>query len=495
MRTLLVVGAEAPRHLVERLRARGHEIVVRPVAAPFDGGVIDFDLALLQGDPEQVRGIVVALIARGCEALLFVAGEPESTLALEGLLDVGVSGYVATTGAACDLSLACAERAGRERENITKLAANLRVSEARYRAVVASMHEGIVLCAADGTILTCNAPAEKILGLSRGDLLEWTPETRDITLIREDGSPFPSEDLPASVALRTGVPVVNAIVGASRLGGPTVWLRMTAYPITWDEGSDRPQGVVATFSDLSRRRALEAQLRIADRLAAVGRLAATVGHEINNPLAYVIGNLDALAARGATPGSETARLIGDARDGAERVRRIVRDLKMFARNEPDGVGPIDVRRVLDSAISIASNEIRHRARLVREFAEVRAVIANESRLGQIFLNLLVNAAQATLAGNVEENEIRVTTRAAGDRVTVEIRDTGVGIAPELLDARRSGRHRARPFDLPQPRRGDGRNNRGREQARKGERVPTLAAGVGRKSEGGVAAPFGRIDGA
>jgi two-component system, cell cycle sensor histidine kinase and response regulator CckA len=433
MRTLLVVGAERPTHLLERLSSRGHDVVVRTAADIFDASVAGFDLALIQGDADRTKALAAALVARGCTALLFLAGEAGSTRELEELLAAGFVGYVTLAGSACDFSIACAEKAARERATVAQLATNLRVSEARYRAVVASMHEGVVLCGADGTILTCNAPAEKILGLAKGDILEWTTESQGFTFIREDGSPFPSEELPARVALRTGVPVVNAVVGAARFGGATVWLRMTAFPITWDEGSDRPQGVVATFSDLTKRRALEAQLRMADRLAAVGRLAATVGHEINNPLAYVIGNLDALAARGLTPGSETARLVADARDGAERVRRIVRDLKVFARNEPDGVGPLDVRRVLDSAISMASNEIRHRARLVRDFGDVRAVVANESRLGQVFLNLLVNAAQATRAGDVQGNEIRVTTRATGDRVTVEIRDTGVGIAPALID--------------------------------------------------------------
>jgi CheY-like chemotaxis protein len=128
----------------------------------------------------------------------------------------------------------------------------------------------------------------------------------------------------------------------------------------------------------------------------------------------------------------------DARDGAERMRIIIRDLKMFSRVEEDRPGPVDLRPVLESCVNMAWNEIRHRARLVKELAVVPLVRGNEARLGQVFLNLLVNAAQAIPEGKANAHEIRVAVRAVpGDRVAVEVRDTGGGIRPE---------HRARIFD-------------------------------------------------
>src|SRR6185312_11553809 len=100
----------------------------------------------------------------------------------------------------------------------------------------------------------------------------------------------------------------------------------------------------------------------------------------------------------------------DALDAAERVRQIVRDLRIFSRSEEDGPKiPVDVHKVLESTFRMASNEIRHRARLVTSFAEVPLVDGNESRLGQVFLNLIVNAAQAMPIGQASGNEIRVST--------------------------------------------------------------------------------------
>jgi signal transduction histidine kinase len=199
--------------------------------------------------------------------------------------------------------------------------------------------------------------------------------------------------------------------------------------------------VIGVATDITERKEAaaalsrsEAQLIEADRLAALGTLAAGVAHEINNPLSYVLLNLDLLIRDLDTrrPAELSARL-AEARSGVERVRLIVQDLKSFSRADTERKVPVDVRRVLDSTLEIAGNEIRHRARLVRAFGEIPAVYADPSRLGQVFLNLLVNAAQAMVEGEVSRNEIRVSTGTdASGRVIVEIRDTGAGIAREHL---------------------------------------------------------------
>ncbi len=123
----------------------------------------------------------------------------------------------------------------------------------------------------------------------------------------------------------------------------------------------------------------------------------------------------------------------DAHEAAERVRQIVRDLKLFSRAEEERHGPVNVREVLESTLRMAWNEIRHRARLVKTFDEVPPVVANEARLGQVFLNLVVNAAHAIPAGRAESNEIRLSTRFEGERVLIEIADTGTGMSPEVLE--------------------------------------------------------------
>jgi len=194
---------------------------------------------------------------------------------------------------------------------------------------------------------------------------------------------------------------------------------------------------------LLARRRMHNLLLIAERMASVGTLAAGVGHEINNPLAYVIVNLDMLlplAERVATglpisetDGKEMVELVNEVKEGAIRIRNIVSDLKSFSRTETTPAGPVDVTRVVDLSTRMASIEIRHRARIVRNLEKLPSVRAEEGRLGQVFLNLLVNAAQAIREGNVGENEIRISGRTDGEQVLIEIQDTGVGIPRENLE--------------------------------------------------------------
>jgi CheY-like chemotaxis protein len=166
-----------------------------------------------------------------------------------------------------------------------------------------------------------------------------------------------------------------------------------------------------------------------------------VAHEINNPLAYVTANLGFLAdelAELVSPLSddrarEVAECPHDAQEGADRVRRIVRDLKVFSRTDDVDTVAVDLERVLDFSVSMAGNEIRHRAKLVRDYGKIPLVQGNEGRFGQVFLNLIVNAAQSIREGSLERNEIRIVTRTdPGGTARVEIHDTGVGIPSNLL---------------------------------------------------------------
>ena len=196
------------------------------------------------------------------------------------------------------------------------------------------------------------------------------------------------------------------------------------------------------------RRRLQEQLVVSDRMASMGTLAAGVAHEINNPLAALVtclefaaDELSRLIVEVRAPSEGLSRRLEtilepleESRVSAGRIRDIVRDLRIFSRSPQDEArGPVDVTRVLDSTVRMAWNEIRHRSRLVKEYAPVPPVLGSESRLGQVFLNLVVNAAQAIREGRAAQNEIRVRTGMAdGNHVLVEIRDTGVGVPPENL---------------------------------------------------------------
>ncbi|CAN5353717.1 hypothetical protein BH11MYX1_BH11MYX1_17760 [soil metagenome] len=199
---------------------------------------------------------------------------------------------------------------------------------------------------------------------------------------------------------------------------------------------------VVLANDITERRALFTRMAVADRMLSVGTLAAGVAHEINNPLAYISANLQILASElpkllygEGTPRfahDELESVLADAQEGAHRVSAIVRDMRTLARSEDSANGPVDVVQVLTSSIKMTHNEIRHRARLVQAYAEVPPVDANPSRLGQVFLNLLVNAAHAIEDGHVEANEVGVRVHADDHRVYIEISDTGSGIAANVL---------------------------------------------------------------
>jgi two-component system, cell cycle sensor histidine kinase and response regulator CckA len=233
-----------------------------------------------------------------------------------------------------------------------------------------------------------------------------------------------------------------------RKDGGTVYAEIVTMILEYD---GQPN-VIAFGRDLTEHKQMQARLLLADRMVSVGTLAAGIAHEINNPLAYVMSNLEMVAARrlptlGAQLlamggeavgiGQEITRVIAMvdvALEGSERMRDIVRDLRTFTRGaDQEKRAAVDVRHVLDASINLAWNELRHRARLERDYGDVPPVLANEARLGQVFLNILVNAAQALEVGQAAQNVIRVRTSTDGaGNVVVQVSDTGPGMSPDTL---------------------------------------------------------------
>jgi signal transduction histidine kinase len=202
----------------------------------------------------------------------------------------------------------------------------------------------------------------------------------------------------------------------------------------------RMAGLEAHERELAAGRQLaesERQRADAERMASLGRLAAGVGHEINNPLTYVIQSLDLVREdlTGPRPQDvgELRVCIDHARDGAFRIRDIVRELRNLARPGVATLAGTAPAEVLAGALRLVENQIRHRARLVVDVEGVPSVRAEPGRLAQVFVNLLVNAVEAVAAGDPLRNEIGVRMRPHGDeQVSIEIWDTGTGIPPEDL---------------------------------------------------------------
>ena len=237
----------------------------------------------------------------------------------------------------------------------------------------------------------------------------------------------------------------RAEIRLRRRDGTTVWVAVSGWPGSDASGRRVVYGITVDVSD---RREMEARLLQSERLASVGTLAAGVAHEVNNPLSYVIANLgyaqeqvasvvESCRSRGSS--MEEAELgqaieaLEEARQGAERVRSIVRDLRMYARADDERRKILELDRVVDSALNVLSGDLAQRARLVRDFEPCPPVFASEGRLGQALVHLLLNACQSFSRDDPQRNEIRVAVAPApGGRVRIEVSDNGVGMSPGVL---------------------------------------------------------------
>lgn len=215
----------------------------------------------------------------------------------------------------------------------------------------------------------------------------------------------------------------------------TRWIEWQAAPVGGG-------GKMIAVRDVTAQRRLEdadSRLVEAERLAVVGSLAGGVAHQINNALTATrlsLGRLISfeLARQPMTPiRQHRLELLQDAREGLARVEQITRELKSFARLDDAPAAPVDVRDVVEAAVALAAHEIRHRAHLVTDLGEVPQVFGTEQGLRQVFLNLLLNAAQSLPESEADHNEVKVAcwTDGSGNAV-IEVSDTGSGIAaPDL----------------------------------------------------------------
>jgi signal transduction histidine kinase/ActR/RegA family two-component response regulator len=216
-----------------------------------------------------------------------------------------------------------------------------------------------------------------------------------------------------------------------------------AYPLS-------ERGVVLYIRDATDEREREIGRLQSEKLASIGMLAAGVAHEINNPAAFVLANIEALTGHmrliedklREIPGADASRaplsnllfeasaILQESKEGMARIQRIVRDLGSFSHADEDVSVPISVNSAVESALTMLRNELKYRARVEQDLRATRLVLASAPRLGQVFLNLISNAVQALEEADVKRNLVRVRSFDEGAHVVVEVSDNGPGIAPD-----------------------------------------------------------------
>jgi PAS domain S-box-containing protein len=411
--------------------AQTFEEALAELEHPYDACLVDYRLGAHDG-----LELLLAAQERGFSApLILLTGQGDHDIDVQAM-KLGAADYLVKDQITPQLM----ERVIRHSIERRGSKEALLKSELQYRQIVEETTDGIIKTDLEGVIGFVNRRFAELLGREPRDLVG----TSVFALLSE------AAKLLAVRAFSDRARHLQAALDLPFLhhqGGAEIWCNVAATPLLDVAGAHI--GNLGVVRDETERRKLHSQLMVSDRMASVGTLAAGVAHEVNNPLAAVIANLEFITdaitkyLEASGPGSmpattewlqaEIKEPLEDAREAARRVHYIVRDLKIFSRSPIDDLkAAVDVKAVMESSLRMAWNEIRHRARLIKHYGPALGVQANEARLGQVFLNLLVNAAQAIPEGRAEHHEIHVSTRAEGANVVIEVRDTGAGIAPEVV---------------------------------------------------------------
>ena len=439
MRTLVVEDSRSMRRLLEMLlRERGHDVVAFERAEPaFDAHQTEpFDLMVLDWMLPGKTGLELARdvrsLAGGDNTVILVLTGHEGSEQLEAVLDAGANDYL-TKPLEPDMlrtRLLIAERSVEEQQRRRKAEEALRRSERTFRSLTEAAPNGILVRRYDRLVYV-NPAMGRALGFVVPDQALATPYPE---LVHPD-------DRQSIRHSTESVAPPESVVGQERRYLKQDGSMMVAEVVELPMSFDGKAAMLEVVHDLTERRQIQARAQLADRMASVGTLAAGVAHELNNPLAYVLSNLKLMQEEieDLRPVMSPERLhaigelVDESFEGATRMGDIVRDLKTFSRADDETKGSVKLVPVIESSINMAWNQVRHRARLHKRFSATPRVEVNESRIGQVIVNLLLNAAQAMPEGQADRNDVHVVTYTDAEGwAVIEVTDTGSGIPPETL---------------------------------------------------------------
>ncbi len=308
-------------------------------------------------------------------------------------------------------------------------------SEERLSNVFRSMAEGLLLQDPAGRVTECNAAAERILGLSRAELMDPATHYPRWRAIREDGTEFPIEDRPTRVTFRTGKAQHNVIMGGFKPDGTVTWISVNSEAIFGSDGT--VQAVVVSFADISERKQLLDNLAVArDQALEASRLKseflASMSHEIRTPMNSIIGMSGLLMEAGLTPEQQGMGLV--IQNSAESLLTIINDILDFSKIEAGKlrIEPVDfeLQPLIEETLALLAP--RAREKKVELHCDIdpqlNVVLRGDAgRIRQVLLNLVGNAVKFTEKGEVSVTGICARDSATRSVLHVEVVDTGIGI--------------------------------------------------------------------
>lgn len=446
MARVLIVEDEllVARGLAKVLEAHGHEVVgvvssgAAAIAAidPLPPDVVLMDIRL-RGDLDGIAA-AAAIRARTDVAIVFLTA-------------YGDRDHVERAKAVDPMGYLIKPYGDREVVATVEIAA-LRHAQQRALArrerwldtLLHSIGDGVIAVAPDLRVHSMNAAAERLTGwrdaAARGHPLS------EVLVVGAAADRYPlDEPLQRAMARREVVRLTDVLTltGGDAAGHP---VDTSVGAIVDDDG--QVLGGVVVLRDVSARQALETQLAVSERMASLTTLTAAIGHELNNPLGYNLGNLEAATAqnlpalraalatgddaRARALAAELTQRLDDALAGARRMHEVLSTLQVISRPDTPERRPLPLVDLLERALRLTDNELTQRGTVVREFRATPEVLAHEGRLVQVFVNLLINAAQALPEAGPRPREVRVTVDATATTAVVEVIDTGVGIPAELM---------------------------------------------------------------
>lgn len=376
------------------------------------GAADSLPMVVVSSTEEQTENRLRALEVGAADFMVLPFDASESPARLDAVLRAG------------GLSARSAERA----RHLEETTAELRTERDALHEAFSLLEGGLVLLDGAGRVLLENAALRPLLG-ETGEHLD------------DGGAPNePVRETLASLA-REAIQAQGPRDRSLSVHGRQLEVR--AYPAAGGRA-------LLCVRDMTQTRDREVRLLQSEKLASIGMLAAGVAHEINNPASFVLANIEALASLlrllddrlGADPRAarklgladalfEAMTIVQESKEGMARIHRIVRDLHSFSRVDDDVRSPTDVNTAVESSLSMLRSELRYRATVERDLRATQRVSASAARLGQVFLNLIVNAAHALAEGNPKRNRLVVRSYDQGAEIIVEVEDNGPGIPAEI----------------------------------------------------------------